>query len=225
VKSDEDIPEPETRDFEDDEQFDAGVLDKDLRESLLDSLGEGYQFRDGVLTVRNRTSHSELALQGAITDPDPTDAKKAAGNYRKGRIKWNGLKITVENPRGSIRSGTGPEGPWSVTMPAHYGYVLGTEGRDGDQVDVYLGQDVDSQAVFVVDQHDPKTGAFDEHKVMLGCQDRAHALALYDAAFSDGSGPARRRTVTQISADDFKDWLRAGDTNRPSAESLWQPIP
>ena len=63
-----------------------------------------------------------------------------AGNYKKGHLKIGGLNVTIENGKGSIRSGKGPDvKPWSVEMPAHYGYVKGTEGADGDQMDVFIG--------------------------------------------------------------------------------------
>ncbi|MEW5709852.1 MAG: DEAD/DEAH box helicase family protein [Pseudomonadota bacterium] len=151
--------------------------------------------------------------------PEPTDAQKEAGNYPKGRLRVAGLDISVENPEGSQRSGTDPEGnPWSVTMRAHYGYIRRTEGKDGDQVDVYVkpGTPEDfAGRVFVVNQVDPETGRFDEHKVVLGAENQAEAQALYDAHFSDGSGPKRRGSVVAMPLEAFKRWLKEGDTRRP----------
>jgi hypothetical protein len=103
-------------------------------------------------------------------------------------------------------------------MPAHYGYVKGTMGADGDQVDVYVGDKPASTHVFVVDQKDPATGAFDEHKAMLGFDTRAEALAAYDGGFSDGSGPSRRGNVTYMTADEFKQQVRNGDMTTPIAD-------
>ncbi|HAL72795.1 MAG TPA: hypothetical protein DCP71_13595, partial [Verrucomicrobiales bacterium] len=89
----------------------------------------------------------------AATDPNPSAAQKAAGNYAKGKVTLHGLRLSIENPRGSIRSGTDATGKaWSVTMPHHYGYFLGTEGKDGDQVDFFLGPNPDSQLVLIVNQ-------------------------------------------------------------------------
>ena len=149
--------------------------------------------------------------------PQPTDAQKAAGNYRKGHLAIGGLDVAIENPEGSTRSGVDPDGkPWSVEMQAHYGYVKRTEGADGDQVDVYLGRNEPTQSpVFVVDQYDARSGKFDEHKAILGAGSQKEAESLYDAHFSDGLGPQRRRAVTPMSFNAFKQWVRDGDTKKP----------
>ncbi|UCV14116.1 PLxRFG domain-containing protein [Quatrionicoccus australiensis] len=159
---------------------------------------------------------------------EPSEAQKAAGNYAKGHIKVGGLDIAVENPIGSTRSGTGPDGKaWSVTMSDHYGYVKRTEGADGDQVDVYVkGGTAENHTgpVFVVDQFDPATGKFDEHKAMIGYKLKGAAIKAYDVHFADGSGPKRRQTVTKMSAEQFKDWVRNGDTKLPASIPA-QPVP
>ncbi len=154
---------------------------------------------------------------------DPTPAQAEAGNYRMGHVKIGGLPFAIETPMGRERRGVSPDGEeWSVTMPAHYGYVKGTEGADEDPVDVYLGplaHEADLHPVFVVDQVDAETGDFDEHKVMLGFATRPEALRTYDAAFSDGRGPERRDTVTRLTFDEFKDWLGEGDTMAPMGKA------
>jgi len=153
---------------------------------------------------------------GGRVETNPTDAQKEAGNYRKGHTTFQGLGITIENPKGSKRSGVDGGGKrWSVTMPAHYGYIKRTEGADGDHVDVYLGPSKDSKRVFVVDQQDHRTKAFDEHKVMLGYEREADALAAYKRAFSDGNGGARIKHVTEMSIGEFKIWLRHCNTKKP----------
>ncbi len=129
------------------------------------------------------------------------------------------MEIPIKNAKGSTRRGRAPDGTeWSVEMPAHYGYVRRTEGADGDQVDVYVGDAPESDRVFVIDQYDPETGEFDEHKAVLGTVDPDDALAIYDAGFSDGSGPRRRGDVTELTIDEFKRWAREGDTSRPLFE-------
>ena len=83
---------------------------------------------------------NEAATSPTNDKPEPTQAEAEAGQYEKGDIKLQGLDIAIENPRGSERTGTGPDGKqWSVELPAHYGFVRRTEGADGDQVDVYVG--------------------------------------------------------------------------------------
>ncbi|MGH8473795.1 MAG: hypothetical protein ACREVJ_15360, partial [Gammaproteobacteria bacterium] len=123
---------------------------------------------------------------GGQASPEPTQAQKDAGNYRKGHVRYAGLNISIENPKGSKRSGVGPEGtPWEVEMQGvHYGYIRRSEGNDGEQVDVYLASDREDTPAFVVDQIDPQTGKFDEHKSILGAASREEAEAIYDAHFS-----------------------------------------
>ncbi|WP_238368293.1 PLxRFG domain-containing protein [Mesobacterium pallidum] len=151
--------------------------------------------------------------------PDPTDGQKEAGNYKKGHTSWNGLGLTIENAKGTERSGTAPDGStWSVEMPAHYGYFKRTEGADGDHVDFYMGDAPESDYVVVVDQRDADTGRFDEHKVILGTSTKTEALDLYRKGFSDGRADERIKAVTEFaSVEDFKAWLKDGDTTKPLA--------
>ena len=158
-----------------------------------------------------------VAGQEVVVDTEPTEAKIKSGNYRKGHIKLAGLDISLENLPGTERRGTAPDGTeWSVTMPSAYGYVRGTEGADGDQVDVYVGESPESQNVYVVDQIDPATGEFDEHKALLAFDNIDEATATYDAGFSDQSGPSRRGAISEMSVDEFKAWLKT-DTKGPVA--------
>jgi Inorganic Pyrophosphatase len=148
----------------------------------------------------------------------PTEAQAEAGNYQQGHLEWDGLPITVETPRNSQRTGVFPDGtPWSVTMPAHYGYIKTHEGADGDKLDVFLGPDPQSPTVFMVDQIDPATGEFDEHKAILGAKDEAEARALYEGSFSDGSGPSRMGAITAMPTDEFKRRLDEWNPTQPLA--------
>ena len=126
------------------------------------------------------------------------------------------MDISIENPKGSVRSGVDPDGqPWSVTLPASYGYIRRSLDADGEQVDVYLGDQPESDRVFVVDQKDLDTDAFDEHKAFLGFTNQAAVEQTYDAAFDDGRGPERRAAITEMSVDEFKTWIKEGDTTEP----------
>lgn len=146
----------------------------------------------------------------------PTEAQKQAGNYQKGHISFQGLPISIENPKGSTRSGKGPDGKaWSVKMPYDYGYIKRTQGADGDHVDVCIGPDHTSDHVFLVDQHDHRTKQFDEHKVMLGYRTKEAAMAAYCSGFSDGKGPERMKAMVRLSMPEFKTWLKKHDTKRP----------
>lgn len=163
---------------------------------------------------------SQIQMAAKQTDRNPSDAQKASGNYAKGKVHLSGLEIAIENPKGATRRGVDKGGKeWRVTMPAHYGYVKGTEGKDGDHVDCYIGPKPDSSTVWVVDQVDAGNKKFDEHKCLLGYTSQDDALADYKRAFSDGKGADRIGSVTAMSMTDFKDWLRNGNTKAPMSKA------
>lgn len=160
-----------------------------------------------------------LRIAQKNTERNPSDAQKESGNYAKGKLAYKGMTIAIENPKGGERSGVGPNGKrWSVKMPAAYGYVLGTEGKDGDHVDVYVGPDHASEKVYVVDQVNAESGRFDEHKVLLSYPSKSAALADYQKAFSDGKAKDRIGAVTEMSVDQFKAWVKSGETKKPLGE-------
>lgn len=152
--------------------------------------------------------------QAASQAEQPSPAQAQAGNYRKGHLTYRGIDIALETPRGEPRTGVDEDGqPWESRHPtAHYGYIKRTEGADGDQVDVYIGLDVQSDRVFIVDQVDPRTSEFDEHKAIIGASTLADAEFIYDAGFADQSGPQRRQAISEMSVTQFRQWLRDGDT-------------
>jgi hypothetical protein len=145
-------------------------------------------------------------------DLHPSLAQKEAGNYRKQHISFQGLPVSIENPKGTIRRGDG----WQCRVPYDYGYIKGTEGADGDHVDVCIGSDRNSDRVYVIDQQDHRTKKFDEHKCMLGYHDRGSAERAYRAGFSDGKGHLRLGPVTEMSIDRFKWWLKNRPQKRPA---------
>ena len=105
---------------------------------------------------------------------------KASGYPLEGRMEFQGLQISIENKAGSIRSGVDPNGnPWSVKMAYPYGYIRGTVGVDSDHLDCYVGPHRDATHAYIVDQVDPETGAFDEHKVLLGFDSELEAKTVY----------------------------------------------
>ncbi|EIM39976.1 hypothetical protein HADU_03928 [Acinetobacter sp. HA] len=149
--------------------------------------------------------------------PEPTQAQIEAGNYKKGHIKVHGLDIAVENPRGSERRGTDPDGKeWAHEMSDHYGYIKSSIGADNEAIDTYIGRNPESEQVFIVDQIDQKTGGFDEHKVMMGFNSQEEAIQAYSSNFDKGwkVGPVRA-----MNKDEFKSWLKDGDTKKPAGES------
>lgn len=154
----------------------------------------------------------------AGTNTAPTAKQKETGNYEKGRFSVGGVTIAVENPVGSTRSGVEKGKAWKTKMSAHYGEIDGTIGADGGPIDAYVKANTAAThegPVFVVDQYDPNTGRFDEHKVLIGYGNAAEAAKAYDAHFSDKSGPKRRGAVTQMTMKGFKTWLTKADTTAP----------
>jgi len=143
--------------------------------------------------------------------PQPTAAQAEAGNYKKGRVKLHGLDISIENPAGSVR--VAKDGSWASAMPSHYGYIRRSEGNDGDHVDAFIGPNPEGTKVFVIDQVNPKTGEFDEHKVMLGFGSKEAAEAGYKAAYpADWKGMG---AITETGTERLKTWLRAGKATDP----------
>lgn len=161
-----------------------------------------------------------LAVAAKYTSRHPTEAQKRAGNYAKGKVTIApGLVASIENPKGSKRSGVDKNGKkWECVLPSHYGYLLSTEGADRDHLDCYIGSDHSSKTVYVVDQIDAETGKFDEHKCLLSYPNRDAAVADYCKAFSDGKGKARIGSVTEMPLAAFSAWAKNGDTKKPLGE-------
>ena len=152
-----------------------------------------------------------LRLKSAIdeTETNPSDAQKESGNYKKGHIKFGGYNYTIENPKGSTRSGKDADGKeWKVTMHDTYGYIRGKFGKDGDHLDMFINDKSDldnwNGDVFVVDQVNPD-GSFDEHKVMYGYDSMADAEKAYLANYSEGWQGLGG--ITGASKAEFDKWL------------------
>lgn len=181
----------------------------------------------GFDTAQPDSATVAAAANEAATSPmndraEPTQAQKEAGNYKKGSIELHGLDLAIENPQGSSRSGVSKDGrAWSRTLGDHYGYVRGTVGADGDGVDVFVGPHPQSTKVFVVDQIDPETGRFDEHKALLGYDSLEAAQQGYLANYEDGWQGIGN--ITEIPAPGFKAWLDEGDTTKPFGAGQYTP--
>lgn len=163
-------------------------------------------------------------LKSAIaeTETEPTEAQKKAGNYKKGHLSFGGYDYTVETPKGVTRSGKDEQGkPWSVTMHDTYGYILGKIGVDGDHIDMFINDAADLDTfdgnVYVVDQVNPETGEFDEHKVMYGYPSEEAATEVYLANYSKGWKGLGK--VTAVPKATFDKWLESSDRKtKPFAE-------
>ncbi len=176
---------------------------------------------------QRRHSHVLLILSKGL----PTRSQLEAGNYKKRHIRFQGLPIALENPRGSVRTGHDSDGaPWRTKMLHHYGYINGTKGADKEHVDCYVGRDKDADQAYIVHQHKidavklwpqngkcPRCGSlpencehdYDEDKVMLGFRSRDEAVAGYLAHYDD---PRVLGPVTTMPMDTFKLKARATAT-------------
>lgn len=190
------------------------VSDRKVNNSATEKQGSGQES-----SLQPSDSKGEQTVQTAVeaasaqVNTTPTPAQAEAGNYKKGHVTIGEFDITIENPAGSVRKGVDADGKeWSNTMANTYGYIKGTEGVDGDHIDVFLHSDMDQwngRKVFVVDQTN-RDGSFDEHKVMLGFNDKDEAmtayLANYDKTWAD-THPGLRISETNI--EDFNKWVQS----------------
>lgn len=164
----------------------------------------------------------KVANAEAETDTNPTDGQKEAGNYKKGHVQIGQFDVSIENPKGSVRSGVDANGKkWEQTMHNTYGYIRGTEGVDGDHIDVFLYDEIDSwngRRVFVIDQYN-EDGTFDEHKVMLGFNDEADARAAYLANYESGWADRRKIVCSSVNIEEFEKWIDSSHRKtKPLAE-------
>ena len=172
---------------------------KPLRE-ILAALGGAEQ--------KAPTIGEQVQAAEAEVNTNPTEAQKEAGNYKKGHVQIGTFNVTIEQPKGSVRSGVDADGKkWETEMQNTYGYIRGTEGVDGDHIDVFLSDDIDGwdgHKVFVVDQRNAD-GSFDEHKVMLGFNDINDAEAAYMSNYEEGWQGLG--AITGVSIEEFEKWI------------------
>ena len=198
-------------------EAEAGALHNSTGEGRqeISSLASGESSADRTPHLPQEASFGER-LKSAIaeTETEPTEAQKKAGNYKKGHLSFGGYDYTVETPKGVTRSGKDEQGkPWSVTMHDTYGYILGKIGVDGDHIDMFINDAADLDTfdgnVYVVDQVNPETGEFDEHKVMYGYPSEEAATEAYLANYSKGWKGLGK--VTAVPKATFDKWLESSD--------------
>lgn len=157
------------------------------------------------METKQKEASEKIAAAEAQVDLNPTEAQKEAGNYPKGHVSIQGLPVTIETPKGANRTGVDSNGKkWSITMKNSYGYIKRTEGADGENVDVFLGPNPESQTVYVIDQ--VVDGKFDEHKVMIGFSSAEEASKAYLSNYTKGWKGLGE--ITEMTMAEFKDWLQ-----------------
>ena len=208
---------------EDDEDGGAGPLDPNYMKALgalkrrLESFVDSREVpttdtsaKDGVQKnrkVKPNTKPIERQVVGVAEHVGPMDEADLP------KMRIGGMTAVIENPRNSIRSGNGVTGPWKIKMPHHYGYIKGSKGADGDEIDVFIGPNPKSPRVFVVNQNDASTGEFDEHKVLLGFNSPRAAKQGYMQSY--GKGWKGFGNMVEISMNEFRDWCKSSAEEIP----------
>ncbi|MGA8882800.1 MAG: hypothetical protein WB445_04165 [Acinetobacter sp.] len=148
--------------------------------SMFDSANEPFTLFDQHAHQAATSPYSRAKL--------PDQASLIAGKYRKGAVQIGGLNIAIENPADSVRAGTDPGGKkWEVKMQHHYGYIENTMGADGDEIDVFVKNHLDSvpEQAYIIRQLNA-AGAFDEHKIIIGAESEDEAKQIYHSNFEAG---------------------------------------
>jgi len=118
--------------------------------------------------------------------PSFFDELEKIGYKLQGHTEVQGLPIAIENRKGSVRKGKDSDGnEWRTKMEHPYGYIKGTKGADGEEVDCYVGPDKEAPKAYVVHQHKDDGKGFDEDKVMLGFRSKKEAKEAYLKHYDD----------------------------------------
>jgi len=167
-----------------------------------------------VTTNKQVDDAAHEAATSPENDLEVTQEQLESGDYPKGRFTMGGDTFSIENPEGSIRKGideTGKE--WEQEITHHYGDWDGTIGADGDPIDVFFGRNPKSKKAFVVNQVNPNTGEFDEHKVMRAFDSKEEAETAYLSNYEDGWQGLGN--IVEASVEEVRKWAESGDTSKP----------
>lgn len=177
-------------------------------EDNMSSEGKDTNISEGSNTGSEKSVAEQITEQREVVNTEPTEAQKEAGNYRMGHVKIDGMDVTIENPKGSIRRGTDADGKkWESEMHYDYGYIRGTKAVDNDHIDIFLSDNPETGNVFVVDQVNPKTGEFDESKVMYGFASEQEARDAYLSNYEKGWKGLGK--ITEVTREEFKKWIES----------------
>lgn len=196
-------------------RFDGGAQTEHLPADV--SMTTSQELKQGNSTSKDSTNLSndkglseKIAEESKKVDVNPTDGQKEAGNYKKGHVNIGAFDVTIEQPKDSVRSGVDRNGKkWETKMNNTYGYIRGTEGVDGDHIDVFLADDMsgfEDKTVYVVDQYN-EDGSFDEHKVMMGFNSEEEARTAYLSNYEKGWEEKHKTIVTPVSLNEFEKWV------------------
>lgn len=122
---------------------------------------------------------------------------------------FHGRSLIIEYLPGDERTKVAADGtPYTNLMVSAYGYIQGTTDREGDRLDMFLAPVFRPDApIFIMDQINPKTKTFDEHKVFFGYGTQEEVVGLYNTVFNDGSGMQRVGAITEVTPEAFTAWI------------------
>jgi hypothetical protein len=146
-------------------------------------------------------SQVEKDVRAAVGGIVPKLEKR--GYKLQGQTEVQGIPIAIENQKGSVRKGTDRDGHrWRTRMSRPYGYIKGTKGADGDEVDAFVGPNKKSPNAFVVHQRKPDGKGYDEDKVILGVNTKAEARRLFLQHYDD---PKFLGPIAKVSTERLKE--------------------
>ena len=157
------------------------------------------------------STEQELKAAEEATETDITEEEKESGEYPKEVVTIQGLDISIETPKGEERTWKDKKGTVrSMKLKNTYGYINDTVGADKEEIDVFIGDNLDSKKVYIVDQF--INGRFDEHKVMIGFDNANDAKKAYNANYTRGWKGFD--SIHEMDITDFKMWLEQEDTTK-----------
>jgi hypothetical protein len=166
-----------------------------------------FNYRDGLLAAQKKPDIVAGAeATRADIHPNPSDAQIEAENYKKGHPgRFAGHDVSLETAKGGTRrSKEGVEPAWEQKdYPTDYGHLLRTTGADGDPLDIGFAGTGDKH--YVIDQKDPETGKFDEHKIIAHAKSGSDAADHYLRGF-DETGPQRLAGIKEFSEEGIQKW-------------------
>lgn len=161
-------------------RFVFSFIDRQIKKSLLNNKDfQATTFEVGQVgacdTEALSTTNSIILHSLNLSSKNVNKSLTYSGHKLQGRIKLYGMNISIENKKGTYRSGIDPDGhKWKTLMHYDYGYIRGTVGTDSDYVDCFIGPDKNAKKVYVIHQNNPITHKYDEDKCML-CFESAEA--------------------------------------------------
>ena len=152
--------------------------------SVYEMLAEGNSIMFNYLRdIRNRLYGAQTPGAGVpMAQPRPvaTESRLNEGDKVAKTVEFQGLSIKIDRPVGFVQKGKNKDGEeWEREYLFDYGFIKGTEGGDGEDLDVFVGPDSDASEVYIVSQK-KSDGSFDEYKAFVGFASEDEALEAYE---------------------------------------------